>query len=78
MTDTRGTKLMSTFEHSQENSWCVLRAITGRRADQWRASNAQVRLTGGGVGSVSDTDRRNVSAEMELPLRAAVAEMPGD
>lgn len=29
-------------------------------------------------GSVSDTDRRDVSVEMELPLRAAAAEMPGD
>lgn len=50
MTDTRGTKLMSTFELSQENSRCVLRAITGRRADQRRASDAQVRLTGAPAG----------------------------
>lgn len=52
MTDTRGTKLMSTFELSQENSRCVLRAITGRRADQRRASDAQVRLTGAPAGGV--------------------------
>lgn len=64
------TKLMATYELLQENSWYVLWAITGQRADQWCASNAQVRLTGppAGRGSVSDTDRRNVSAEMKLPL----------
>lgn len=61
---------MATYELLQENSWYVLWAITGQRADQWCASNAQVRLTGppAGRGSVSDTDRRNVGAEMKLPL----------
>lgn len=48
--------------------------MTGHRADQRCASNAQVRLTGppAGRGTVSDTDRPNVSAEMKLPLAQAV------
>lgn len=64
---------MATYELLRENSWYVLWAITGQRADQWRASNAQVRLTGppAGRGSVSDTDRRNVSAGIEIASRAA-------
>lgn len=58
----------------QQNARYVLWAITGHRADQRCASNAQVRLTGppAGRGTVSDTDRPNVSAEMKLPLAQAV------
>lgn len=67
-------KLIATYDPVAADARYVLWVITGHRADQRSASNAQVRLTGlpAGRGTVSDTDRPNVSAEMKLPLAQAV------